>query len=459
MFLHFHPVKTGLTAISFRFVNSQNLKLRNISTFFSLSLQFYFFRYMNAIIVSIGDEILIGQVINTNAAWMAERLNLAGIKVNEIISISDNSDHIKNTLSEYEGKTDLVIITGGLGPTKDDITKKTLAEYFNTKLVFHPEVMERIKDLFKKRGLKLREVNERQAMLPENCRIFVNPSGTAQGMWFEKGGTIFVSLPGVPYEMTDIVNLGLLNELKLRMSGPIILHKTMMTQGIPESYLSEKLAQWEDNLPLNFKLAYLPKPGMVRLRLTATGENREKLQELLDQEVKKALEILSDDVYGFDDEPLEKTLAEILVSRNASLSLAESCTGGKISELITSVPGSSRYFKGSVTAYSNEIKQHILGVSPEHIKKYGAVSREVVEGMAKGIMNLFNTDFAIATSGIAGPAGGSPEKPVGTTWIAVSSRNDIVTERFLFGEHRGRNIEKASYTALNMLRKMILQKK
>lgn len=412
---------------------------------------------MNACIITIGDEILVGQIVDANSAWIAEQVNLLGIKVLEIISISDNSIHIKQTLSKYEGFTDLVLITGGLGPTNDDITKHTLAEYFNSKLTNHPEVIAHINELFGARGQKVSEINRLQAMLPDNCRVLKNPSGTAQGMWFEKGGTIFVSMPGVPYEMKDIMTLSLLPILNEKIKGPIVLHKTMMTQGIPESYLSLRLKEWESQLPSDIKLAYLPKPGIVRLRLTATGTERNQLGKVLEAEISKALKIIGDDVYGYDDQPIEKVIGEILLERNATLAIAESCTGGFIAHLITSIPGSSKYFLGSVVAYSNLIKEGFLGVDAAIINDYGAVSKEVVEKMASGILKKFNSDYAIATSGIAGPDGGTYEKPVGTTWIAVASAEKVVSCKYLLGEHRGRNIEKAANTALNMLRKIILQ--
>ena len=414
---------------------------------------------MNSSIITIGDELLIGQVVDTNSAWLADQLNILGISVNEIISVSDNSDHIKQTLSKYEGKVDLVFIMGGLGPTKDDITKSTLAEYFNSSLVFHQEVADHIEFLFKGRGFKLSESNKLQAMLPDNCKILKNPSGTAQGMWFERSSTIFISLPGVPYELKDIFSLSLLPELKPIIKGSIVVHKTIMTQGIPESYLSDRLKKWETELPSYLKLAYLPKPGIVRLRLTGRGEEKDKAQILntIELEVNKVLEIISKDIYGYDDEPIEQVIGKLLISNNSTLSIAESCTGGNIAQMITSIPGSSGYFKGSLVAYSNEIKINILGVNSSQIVKYGAVSKEVVEEMAEGSLRLFKTDYAIATSGISGPEGGTPEKPVGTTWIAVASSKKTISSMFLFGDHRGRNIERASLAAINMLRKMILQ--
>jgi nicotinamide-nucleotide amidase len=412
---------------------------------------------MNAAIITIGDEILIGQIVDTNSAWIAENLNLLGIKVDEIVSISDDSGHIKETLNRYEGNKDLIIITGGLGPTRDDLTKNTLAEYFNSRMVFNTEVLAHIERLFGQRGIRISEINRLQAMLPDNCKVLENPSGTAAGMWFERGGSIFISMPGVPYELKDIWFQSLLPELKPLLTGNLILHKTIMTQGIPESILSDRIKDWEEALPPDIKLAYLPRPGIVRLRLTAVGKSRENLKESLEVEVHKLLKIIHNDVFSLEDSSLEKVVGNLLLIKHLTLATAESCTGGAIAKLITSIPGSSGYFKGSIVAYDNTVKEELLNVSADSIKMYGAVSQQVVEEMANGIRNRIGVDFAIATSGIAGPDGGSDEKPVGTTWIAISSAEKTISKRYLFGEHRGRNVEKASLSALNMLRKMILE--
>jgi nicotinamide-nucleotide amidase len=412
---------------------------------------------MNAAIITIGDEILIGQIVDTNSAWIAENLNLLGIKVDEIVSISDNSKQIKDTLSRYEGNKELIILSGGLGPTTDDLTKDTLAEYFDSELQMNPEVLAHIENLFSQRGLRVSEVNRIQAFLPLKCRILKNPSGTAAGMWFERGGSIFISLPGVPYELKDIYNQSLLPELQKVIHGSVIVHRTLMTQGIPESILSEKIKDWENSLPQNVKLAYLPRPGIVRLRLTAIGKSKNVLNSLLEAEIQKLLKIIQNDVFSLEDVSLERVVGELLADKNLTLATAESCTGGSIANLITSVPGCSRYFKGSIVAYDNSVKEAILNVKRKTIKKYGAVSQQVVEEMADGIRSRLEVDYSIATSGIAGPDGGTKDKPVGTTWIAVSSAEKTDSHQFLFGEHRGRNIEKSSLAALNMLRKMILE--
>lgn len=414
--------------------------------------------FMNAAIITIGDEILIGQIIDTNSAWLAEQLNMLGIKVDEIISISDSPDHIKASLRNYEGKKDIVLITGGLGPTRDDLTKKTLADYFNSELQMNQEVLAHIENLFPARGMKVLEINRLQAMLPLNCTILHNPSGTAAGMWFERSETVFVSMPGVPYELMDIFNHSLKKLIIKRIKGSTLLHRTLMTQGVPESVLSDRLKDWEAALPVNVKLAYLPRPGIVRLRLTATGDNISQIKETLEEQTRKILEIIGDDVYCLEDQPLERVVGELLKKTGKHLAVAESCTGGAISRLITSIPGSSQYYKGGITAYSNDVKTALLGIDKALISQHGAVSREVAEAMAYGIRKLLSVDYSIAVTGIAGPEGGSVEKPVGTTWIAVSSPEKTFSKGFSFGEHRGRNIEKASLAALNMLRKLILGK-
>ena len=411
---------------------------------------------MKAIIITIGDEILIGQIVNTNSSWISENLNLLGISIAEMISISDNRDHIQSTLKRYEGVVDIVICTGGLGPTSDDITRMTIAEYFESELIENPDVLSDIYALFRKRGMKVTEPNRKQAMVPAACKILRNPSGTAPGMWFERSGTIFAFVPGVPYEMMDIFNGSLLSEISKRLDGLVVVHQTVLTQGIPESYLSEMIQEWEYSLPENIKLAYLPRPGLVRLRLTGIGNDRKSLEDQLNNEIGKLKLLLPEDIYGLNNETLENVVGNILREQGKTLATAESCTGGSIAKLITSVPGSSDYYLGSLVAYSNMIKIEMLGVSPGLIEKYGAVSAEVVAKMAEGARRYFQTDYALATSGIAGPAGGTVEKPVGTTWIAVSSEEKTIVKHYNFGEHRGRNIEKTSYSGLNILRKFLL---
>ena len=411
---------------------------------------------MKAAIVTIGDEILIGQIVDTNSAWMAENLSLLGLDIQEIRSIPDKREQIIKTLKEFNDRVDFVIISGGLGPTSDDITKASLNEYFEGNMHIDKEVLSNIQYLFNKRGMIVSENNRLQALIPDNCIVLRNPSGTAPGMWFEKENTIFVSLPGVPFEMKDIFMLDLLPRLRKRLNGSIIFHRTVMTHGLPESYLAAKIKEWEEALPANIKLAYLPRPGMVRLRLTAVGKVKSELEELLKVEIDKLQKIIPQYIFSLKDEALEEVVGRLLKERGKTLSTAESCTGGMIASLVTSVPGSSDYFKGSIVAYDNEIKKAELGVQESVLLSEGAVSEKVVRQMAEGIRKKFNVDYGIGVSGIAGPSGGSSEKPVGTTWIAVSSAENTVSKMFLFGEHRGRNIDKASVTALNMLRVMIL---
>ncbi len=412
---------------------------------------------MTAEIITIGDELLIGQIVDTNSAWIGEQLSLTGIKVHQISSISDDEKHILEALAEAEKRVDLVLITGGLGPTKDDITKKTLCKYFNTRLIIHEDILEKIKIFFDRRGFKMSEVNVQQAALPENCTIIPNPVGTASGMWFEKNNTVFVSMPGIPHEMKRIMTDGVLPKLKNEFDLPVIIHRTILTYGIIESELSDQLEDFEKNLPEGVKLAYLPSLERLRLRLSITGKNREKLEKLLDEQVSELKKYLGNKVFGFGDSNLQEAIGILLKNTGQTVATAESCTGGNIAHLITSVPGSSEYFKGSVVAYDNSIKQNVLKVNEQSLIKHGAVSKEVVEQMALGVQKLMKTDFAIATSGIAGPGGGTDEKPVGTTWIAVATPNgEVHAKKYVFGTQRQQNIRRASAVALNNLRKSLI---
>jgi len=407
---------------------------------------------MKAEIITIGDELLIGQVIDTNSAWMAEQLNLLGISVYQITSISDSRKHILTTLHEASLRADIILITGGLGPTNDDITKETLSEYFDSPLVFNEKAYLQIEQLFALRGFPVTQLNRLQASLPECCTLLSNTGGTAPGMWFEKEGTIYVSMPGVPFEMKSIMTQVVLPKLA-SFSRESIVHKTILTQGVGESFLAARIAGWEDKLPEHIKLAYLPQPGFVRLRLSASGSDAQKLQTDLALLTSELAILIPEYIFGYDDDTLEELIGKQLRSLKLTLSTAESCTGGYIAHLITGISGSSDYFKGSVVAYSNEIKESLLDVEHETLQAYGAVSEATVKEMAVGACRKLGTDCSIAISGIAGPLGGSEEKPVGTTWIAISSPAGLVTEKFLLGEHRGRNIHKAGISALNMLRK------
>jgi nicotinamide-nucleotide amidase len=414
---------------------------------------------MKTEIISIGNELLIGQVVNTNASWMAEQLNLAGFWVDRITVVPDEREEIFSILKEAKERSSVVLVTGGLGPTKDDITKDVLCRFFNTRLVFHEEAYKDVENLFKKRNFKVTDLNRKQAELPENCITLPNPNGTARGMWFSKtddhGKTDFIFMPGVPFEMKPMLLDSVIPGLIKNFRKKTIYHKTVLTQGIGESFLSVLIEKWENTLPENISLAYLPQPGIVRLRLTGTGDDETKVKNQVDAEIVSLLKFIPEYFYGFDDDKLEIIIGDLLHKKSATLASAESCTGGYIAHLITSIPGSSKYYKGGIIAYSNEIKENELGVSRESLVKFGAVSEEVVTEMANRIRKKFNTDYAIATSGIAGPDGGTPEKPVGTTWIAIVTPDKTVAFRYLFGEERERNIRKTALQALNLLRKEI----
>ncbi len=412
---------------------------------------------MKAEIITIGDEILIGQIVDTNSAWIGEQFNLNGIEIYQITSVHDDHDQILEAIQKAEEKVDLVVITGGLGPTKDDITKHALCQYFNTELVLHQETLDRIIDRFGKRGIDMNKLNRDQALVPKSCTVLTNEMGTAPGMWFEKNNTIFVSMPGVPFEMKYLVEFELLPRLRKTGRTKAIYHKTVLTQGVPESMLAIKIAHWEDALPKHIKLAYLPNPMAVRLRLSAMGTNKELLKEEVEHEIQKLIQIIPESIFGYNNETLSEVTGRILAKNGKTLAVAESCTGGYISHLVTAVAGSSDYYQGSVTSYSNQTKETILNVNHNDIEKYGAVSKEVAEQMVKGVKKALNADYAISTTGIAGPGGGSPEKPVGTVWIAVSGPKSMQSKKYVFvGDDRDRNILRASQTALQMLRRLVL---
>jgi len=406
---------------------------------------------MISAIVTIGDELLIGQVIDTNSSWIAQQLNLIGVKVEERVSVADDVEAIKNVLNRLLLKVDYIFITGGLGPTKDDITKHTLTQYFDDELVLHQGALENVKKLFKAFGREVNKVNELQAMQPSKAKIIINSNGTASGMWFTKNAKSVISMPGVPFEMKGMMMDTILPEIQ-KQNNIQIFHKTICTQGIGESVLAERIADIENDLPQNIKLAYLPSPGQVRLRLSAYGNVAENEVNVF---VQRIVERVRDYVFGFDNVVLQEVIGELLKQKGKTLATAESCTGGYIAHLITSVPGSSTYFKGSVVSYANEIKVNELGVNEKDIQQFGAVSKQVVEQMALGVLNKMKVDYAIATSGIAGPEGGTTEKPVGLVWIAVASKDGIFSKDFKFGDNRERNIQRAALTALNFLRKEI----
>lgn len=408
-------------------------------------------------IITIGDELLIGQTIDTNSAWIGERMSMIGIPVKRIISISDNPDEIKSVLADSMSRASVILITGGLGPTNDDKTKLTLADFFQSELVENEEVFQDILQILTSRNFPVSALNRAQALVPQNCIAIRNPQGTAPGMWFEKDGKVVVSMPGVPFEMKSIMETTVLARLAEFFHAPAILHKTIMTTGVPESKLASMLQDWEKVLPGNFTLAYLPSPGMVRLRISGTGGDQSALEKGINDLTRSLVHILKDFHFGYDETSLEETIGQMLSNNHYTVSTAESCTGGSIASLITRIPGSSMYFKGSVIAYANEIKTKFLDVNELLLEQHGAVSQQVVEQMAKSCRLQFKTHFSIATSGVAGPGGGTISKPVGTTWIAVASEKGVFSECFRFGEHRERNIVKASLAALNMLRIELLK--
>lgn len=410
---------------------------------------------MNTEIITIGDEILIGQIVDTNSAWMATELNKIGVSVSRINSIPDRKAAIIETMEAALERTDLVLITGGLGPTNDDITKQTLSDYFGCKLCFHEEAYESIKMFIELRGSVFNDMNKSQAMLPDCAHIFVNEIGTAAGMWFEKSEKVVVSMPGVPFEMEKMMQDSIIPKIVEYFDTPGIYHKTVLTSGMSEAVLAEKIADWEAALPEYIRLAYLPSPGINKLRLSSFGEDIDSIKSDVNSRIVTLREIIGEYIWGYDDESLESLAGEILSNINATLAVAESCTGGNIARAITSVPGCSAYFKGGVVAYSNEVKMNQLGVESEALQRYGAVSEAVVKQMAAGVCKLMGTDYGIATSGIAGPGGGSDEKPVGTVWIAVATPDEVSAQGFRFGNRRDNNITRSTVAALFMFLKKL----
>lgn len=412
---------------------------------------------MKAQIITIGDELLIGQTIDTNSAWIGAELSMAGFDIQRKTSIHDNRSDILKALSEAAGKADVIIITGGLGPTSDDITKQTLCEFFGTKLVINREVLEMIEKMMLRRKIPMNENNRKQAEVPEACKVLKNRAGTAPGLWFEKDKSIFISMPGVPYEMKTIMTDHVLPRLMKRFRSQAIIHKNIMTYGLPEARLAEMLNEFEAALPENIRLAYLPSFGVIKLRLTGTGKDREILKKQVEEQVRNLSSIIPDLIFSEKEDTFESVLGLLLLERKETMCTAESCTGGNIAHLITTIPGSSYYFKGSVVAYSNAVKEKLLGVDGKIIEEEGAVSEPVVRAMAEGARRLLNTDYALATSGIAGPEGGTDEKPVGTLWIAAASANGTYSEQYTYGGDRITNIMRFSNAAMNLLRKQIIK--
>lgn len=407
------------------------------------------------ILINIGDELLIGQVVNTNAAFIGQQMTAAGFELTDVITIGDDGSAIREAVERAMSKTDVVLMTGGLGPTKDDITKKVICDIFQRELVMDDATLRQVTEMFAARGMELTETNRQQAAVPEGCVVLTNTLGTAPGLWMEKEGKVLVSLPGVPFEMEKLIKDEVLPRLKAGNYGSSsLLYKVLQCTNITESGLSDMLEEYEKQLPEGFKLAYLPKPGIIRLRLTAEGDDTEKLQNTLNEQFALLKQQVSEYAFTDEDIELEEVVGRLLVKAGKTMATAESCTGGYISHLITSVPGSSRYFQGSLVSYSNDIKRDLLNVREDNLKRRGAVSEQVVSDMALNAMGLFDVDYTVATSGIAGPDGGTPEKPVGTVWIAVATPVRLTTKEFRFGSRMGRKqiIERAARAALNMLR-------
>jgi nicotinamide-nucleotide amidase len=387
---------------------------------------------------------------------MAQQLNLRGFKVKQVSSVSDDENHILNALQEASTRVSIVLITGGLGPTKDDITKKTLCKYFNTSLVFNEDVFMDVEKLFNDRGYQVTPLNRGQAEVPANCAVLKNTVGTAPGMWFEEKGIVYVSMPGVPYEMMNMMEDTVLPKLEKHFKTTMIIHHTLLTQGIGESILAEKISAWEDALPSHIKLAYLPAISSVRLRLSGFGDDQVKLKTDFEKQLSQLKILVGKYCYGENDDTLELVIGKLLKAQGKTLGTAESCTGGQIAAIVTKVPGSSAYYKGSIISYANEIKEQYLAVRNDDLESYGAVSKVVVETMAKSLLKKLNVDYSIATSGIAGPEGGTAAKPVGTVWIAVANHEKVYSKQFLFGKNRARTIQAATLTSLNLLRRFIL---
>lgn len=412
---------------------------------------------VTASIITIGDELLIGQTIDTNSAWIAQQLNAIGIVLQRRIAVGDDKTAITTALDEESGRSHLILLTGGLGPTADDITKPLLCEYFGGKLVQNEAALQNLLQLFESRGLPILERNLQQAMVPDVCTVIQNKRGTAPGMWFEREGRVFVSMPGVPHEMKGMMIDFVLPQLRVRFQTPAIIHRTLVTAGQGESFVAERLAEFEQQLPAHIKLAYLPGYGLLKLRLTAMGAGERALEAEVDNHFKQLQNILADIAVANEDIGLEVVVGRLLKARGQSLGLAESCTGGYIAHKITLVPGCSAYFKGSIVSYANEVKTGVLKVAQSVMDASGAVSEETVKQMLAGALHLLQTDYAIAVSGIMGPDGGSAEKPVGTVWMAVGNRHRTLTRRFHFRFDRERNIQLTASVALNELRKFILQ--
>ncbi|WP_411895400.1 competence/damage-inducible protein A [Winogradskyella sp. A2] len=415
---------------------------------------------MTAEIITIGDEILIGQIIDTNSAFLAKEFNKIGISIYQITSVQDEKAHILKALEEAEGNADIIIITGGLGPTKDDITKLTLCEYFNDELIENKDVLANVEHLFSKYiKTPISEINRHQALVPSKSKVLMNKYGTAPGMWLEKKGKVFVSLPGVPYEMKALITNEVIPRLRNKFKFPFILHKTLLTYGLGESAIAGRIEEFEQQLPDFIKLAYLPSLGRVRLRLSAKAFDKVKVEEEMERQVQRLLPFVKDIFVGFEDNSsIETIIGKRLTDNTKTLAIAESCTGGKIAQSFTAKAGASKYFKGSIVAYATESKVDILNVSEDDISKHSVVSKEVAEAMAVNVRMLFNTDYGLSTTGNAGPTKGDSDAEVGTVWISIATENKVISEVFSFGNHREKVIMKATNKAFELLLKEISKK-
>lgn len=410
---------------------------------------------VKAEVITIGDEILFGQIIDTNTQWISTELTTLGIRTIRKTSVGDEADVILDALREATSRADVVIITGGLGPTKDDITKKTLCQFFGVGMVRNQQALDLVTGFFEKRGREMTDLNRAQADLPENAVYIQNDWGTAPGMWFDEAETVYISLPGVPFEMKSLMTNRFLPKLKERFDLPVIRHKMIRTIGIGESFLAERIEAWEDALPPHIRLAYLPSFGQVKLRLTALGADNEQLGRELEEQVAKVMPLIEAHVYGFDGDEIENVVIKLLKEKNLMLGVAESCTGGQVSARLTKVPGVSAVLAGGIVAYSYEVKHIALGVNPDTLTTYGAVSEATIREMAEGVRIMLGTDVGIATSGIAGPDGGTPDKPVGTVWIACATDHGTVTKLLKLGQYREQNITLTTNYVLNLLREQL----
>ena len=411
---------------------------------------------VRAEIITIGDEILYGQILDTNTQWISLELDKLGIKTIRKSSVGDQASEITQILQEASSRADIVFITGGLGPTKDDLTKKVLADFFNCGLAMHPEALQDVTEFFAKRGRELSNINRDQALLPTKAQFVPNKQGTAPCMWFEEKGVIWVSMPGVPFEMKAIMETEVLPRVIKHFKTPVIFHKVIKTVGIGESYLSDLIQEWELSLPSHIKLAYLPSLGIVKLRLTAFGDDLDSLSADVETELARVMPLISSFVFGYEKEELAEVVGHILRKTKTSLGVAESCTGGHLAHQFTQISGSSDYFTGGIVSYANQIKMEQLGVSASILSEFGAVSEPCIRAMAEGARKVLGTTYALATSGIAGPTGGTEEKPVGTVWIALAHPEGVITRKLQLAGTRMQNIHMTSLASINLLRRFLL---